>query len=380
MSVINQMLRDLDQRGQGLEGAVAAPGIRSVEAAPAAPNRRTHGRSRWAVFLGALLLLSAIGGAWYGGFLAPLGWSTPERSLPSSAAPSAAQAPAVATAASAAMPFAEPVEQAPVTVVDIPSVAAPSPGAPMALRLDAALEHLPRLSAPPRSVVAASGPGPGKAGVIATTQPPVAAPVPVLAAPPASAPVAERAPVPATPAPANVVSVDTTSGPARQLAAARDALAQAQTLWGQGNQNGAQDLLRDALQSADRNSAVVGMDAVLVAMVRELARMQLALGRVSEAHEMLVAHEGRTRQVAEIWALRANAAQRLGQHADSVHAYMQALQSRPTEQRWLLGLAVSLAAMGQTQAASEVVERARSEGPIAREIANYLRQMGVTVR
>ena len=53
---------------------------------------------------------------------------------------------------------------------------------------------------------------------------------------------------------------------------------------------------------------------------------------------------------------------------------------RPTEQRWLLGLAVSLAAMGQTASAAEVVERARAEGPINREIAAYLRQMGVNIK
>ena len=108
--------------------------------------------------------------------------------------------------------------------------------------------------------------------------------------------------------------------------------------------------------------------------------MQLAIGRVAAAHELLVRHEGRLKGLAEIWAMRGNAAQRLGQHQDSVLSYMHALQVRPTEQRWLLGLAVSLAAMGQTASASEVVERARVEGPINRDIAAYLRQMGVNIK
>ena len=160
----------------------------------------------------------------------------------------------------------------------------------------------------------------------------------------------------------------------------RDVLAQAQGLWAVGNHAGAVELLREALQSAEESVQQPGMDSTLVAVVRELARMQLALGRVAEAHELLVHFEGRLKGIPEAWALRANAAQRLGQHQDSVQSYMLALQSRPTEQRWLLGLAVSLAAMGQTASAAEVVERARAEGPINREIAAYLRQMGVNMK
>jgi hypothetical protein len=81
-----------------------------------------------------------------------------------------------------------------------------------------------------------------------------------------------------------------------------------------------------------------------------------------------------------MWALRANAAQRMGRHQDSVHAYMTALQSRPTEQRWLLGTAVSLAALGQTTSATEMAEKASAAGPISKEVQTYLRQMGVQLR
>jgi Flp pilus assembly protein TadD len=160
----------------------------------------------------------------------------------------------------------------------------------------------------------------------------------------------------------------------------RDALAHAQSLWALGNQTGAVELLRDVLQSAEKSAQQPGMDSTLIAVVRELARMQLAMGRVAEAHDVLVHFESRLKAIPEIWAMRANAAQRLGQHQDSVLSYMQALQARPNEQRWLLGLAVSLAAMGQTASASEVVERALQQGPINRDIAAYLRQMGVNIK
>jgi tetratricopeptide (TPR) repeat protein len=83
---------------------------------------------------------------------------------------------------------------------------------------------------------------------------------------------------------------------------------------------------------------------------------------------------------ADLWAIRANAAQRLGRHQDSVHAYMVALQSRPDEQRWLLGTAVSLAALGQISSATEMAEKARTIGPVSKDILAYLRQAGVTIR
>jgi hypothetical protein len=81
-----------------------------------------------------------------------------------------------------------------------------------------------------------------------------------------------------------------------------------------------------------------------------------------------------------LWAVRANAAQRLGRHQESVHAYMMALQIRPAEQRWLLGAAVSLAAMGQIGSASDMAQKARAAGPISPDVLVYLRQMGVQVK
>jgi MSHA biogenesis protein MshN len=44
-----------------------------------------------------------------------------------------------------------------------------------------------------------------------------------------------------------------------------------------------------------------------------------------------------------------------------------------------LGMAVSLAAMGQTTQAGAMVEKARASGPITPEVALYLRQQGVSM-
>jgi tetratricopeptide (TPR) repeat protein len=170
----------------------------------------------------------------------------------------------------------------------------------------------------------------------------------------------------------------------RQQQAGGDAIAQAQNLWNTGSHDAAIDLMQQSIAAAER-TAKAGTtpgtaNAVLVPLVREMARMQLAEARFGAVWEMLTGLEPLLGNQADLWAIRANAAQRLGRHQDSVHAYMMALQSRPDEQRWLLGTAVSLAALGQTSSAAEMAERARAIGPVSKDILAYLRQSGVPLK
>lgn len=95
---------------------------------------------------------------------------------------------------------------------------------------------------------------------------------------------------------------------------------------------------------------------------------------------MLERLEPRLAGVADIWALRGNAAQRLGRHAEAANAYLKGLALNPNESRWMLGAAVSLAAQGQTGPAGELAEKARVAGALRRDVANYLRQLGVLIR
>ena len=135
--------------------------------------------------------------------------------------------------------------------------------------------------------------------------------------------------------------------------------------------------------AAERTNAVdasAANKAALASLVRELARMELAEGRVSQTLELLKRLEPALSGVADIWAIRGNAAQRLGRHAESVAAYQMALKLRPNELRWMLGAAVSLAAQGQTAAAAELAEKARAGGALTPELATYLRQLGVPLR
>jgi tetratricopeptide (TPR) repeat protein len=143
------------------------------------------------------------------------------------------------------------------------------------------------------------------------------------------------------------------------------------------------ELIQQSITAAERG-AKTGTSTVasplLLPLVRELTRMQLSEGRFGAVWELLTRLEPQLAGQPDLWAIRANAAQRLGRHQDSVHAYMVALQSRPDEQRWLLGTAVSLAALGQTSSAAEMAEKARAVGPVGKDILTYLRQAGVPLR
>ena len=138
------------------------------------------------------------------------------------------------------------------------------------------------------------------------------------------------------------------------------------------------DLLHEALALAEQSPAA--SPAALSSLARELARMELAQGRVSQALEMLTRLEPVLSGSADVWALRGNAAQRLGRHQESAAAYLMALKFRPDEPRWMLGAAVSLAAQGQTASAAELAEKARAGGVLTREVAAYLRQLDVPLR
>ncbi len=162
-----------------------------------------------------------------------------------------------------------------------------------------------------------------------------------------------------------------------------EALAQAQSLWHSGSHQAAMDLLREALAAAERVNPVgtpSGNHSELASLARELAHMDLIEGRAGQALEMLTRLEPALSGFADVWAIRGNAAQRLGRHQESVAAYLMALKLRPDEPRWMLGAAVSLAAQGQTVSAAELAEKARVGGVLSPEVATYLRQLGVPLR
>jgi Flp pilus assembly protein TadD len=156
-------------------------------------------------------------------------------------------------------------------------------------------------------------------------------------------------------------------------------MSQAQALWTGGSRDAAIELMREAVMVAERSATPAG-SSMMVPLVRELARMELAEGQATRVLEMLTRLEPTMAGQADLWAVRGNAAQRLGRHQESANAYLRALRLRPEEPRWMLGAAVSLAAQGQTAAAADLAEKARAGGAVSREVAAYLRQLGVPLR
>lgn len=260
-----------------------------------------------------------------------------------------------------------------------PSLAAPPARAPV---LPGGLQPAPVPTSPSRTAALQKDKGVPRsetvtAPVSAKPAPvPLANTVPAQKAPPAeeSKPTtAARSPKPAEPLPA--------TNP--RQAAALETLAQARNLWNAGSREAALDVMRQAVAVAERAQVSAPEPTALPAfqtLVRELARMELAQGQVRQVLELLVRLEPLLADQADLWAVRGNAAQRLGQHQESVHAYGMALKLRPGEPRWMLASAVSLAVQGQLTAAAEQAEKARAAGAVSPEVLSYLRQLGVSLR
>ena len=416
MSVINKMLRDLDHRANPAAAVQPGPaglrkGTASISAGKIPAASATGPASRVWLALGLL----AVAGAAVGGWLwwsanpvatpvarasAPLGSTAiHDETYPSVAAATASPAVSGSSASvSANAPFdpnaiAQTVASAPeATASDVPI----APTTAVTLRMESSLSarkaldallSKPTFSQPTTPPPAANARPAGPAATAPTTPPAIAATAPASA--PATTPVATTVDLPkarltasaSTPAIGN----NTTPVLQRQQQAGGDALAQVQSLWNSGSHDAAMDLMQQSIAAAERGAkagtaAAPGGNAVLVPLVREMARMQLAEARYSAVWEMLTRLEPLLGNQADLWAIRANAAQRLGRHPDSVRAYMMALQSRPDEQRWLLGTAVSLAALGQTSSAAEMTDKARAVGPVSKDVLAYLRQAGVPLR
>lgn len=366
MSVINKMLRDLDKR-QSPTTAAADPLRRDTNSVGVLPPvRRPSSAMRWAT--GLLPVAAAVAGAYVWWSFQQTPPAAPLAMAPQSMIPAPVVAPEIAITSSGVRvlepALAEP-SLAPAPAAVVPS-AAPVAAAPASVRLE------PTIAPAPPAVVQNATPAPGPAPVITPvakaedSKKPVSVAQPTLAAP-APAPARAAPPQPEAPVAEN-----------RQQQAAREALAQSQAQWASGARDAAILTLQEAVTTAERGGqGIAGASETVVPLVRELARMELAEGRPAAVWEMLVRLEPILANQPELWAMRANAAQRLGRHQDSLVGYTTALQARPSEQRWLLGAAVSLAALGQTTSAAEMAEKARAVGPVSREILAYLRQQGV---
>jgi MSHA biogenesis protein MshN len=363
--VINKMLRDLDSRQAAATSPVLTPESRTGMASGTlvANDSDGAGRGRASLHFGVLMVIAVVvlgstaGGWWY---LNPNVFG--QRKLDQvKVASTFVTSPPVIAVAPVAAPSAPQKAVEPVVVAS-PVLESGAASADLSLKMDSTFKGVPSPVTPSRPHAAAA---------------PRAVPERSLAEPPLN----ERKVTSAAPPPAAAMTVP--QSPPQRRSPALEALAQAQALWSSGSHEAAIDLLREALAAVERANLAgppSGNNAVLASLVRELARMELAEGRVSQALEMLTRLEPALSGVADVWAVRGNAAQRLGRHQESAAAYLMALKLRPGEPRWMLGAAVSLAAQGQTAAAAELAEKARAGGVLSPDVATYLRQLGVPLR
>lgn len=408
MSLINQMLRDLDRRRATDGGAGGSDLLDGVRPPPTAGR---GGSRRGLIVLLALLLLGLLAlGAWYGlGGRLPGGKATP------SATPPAAALPRLEAVA---------LEQSPGRVrlwfragEARPAATLQATGGELLLQAAQPTPPLPRAAAPfaDLRIEAADGglrlrwtPAPGwqyrllargeHDWLLEATRPLAVAPVPAKPAPapgPGPQPAARPAPAKAPPptrkqspavAPQSQASVDAGTpriavrprplGPReraiRARQAAREALARgrpraAERHWreaialapgdAEGWQGLAEQLVREGrraealslLREGLRRSGAPGLRLLAARLLVEADRLDEALSLLPDD-----ALEGQ----ADLLALKGAILQRLGRAEAARQAYVAALALRPQRPAWWMGLGLSLEGEGQPQRALEAYRRA----------------------
>jgi len=403
MSVINKMLRDLDSRQADTDvlaslGAVrpgrdgvptgARVGLsagRATVAGGVAQPVRARRSTRTVVQMGMYGVLALAGVA------AAAWWLLHRPTPPVAVAPPAATQPAPLTVAAQAAPPAVAAQVASVVPAAAPTSATRA-AATVAPPLVVSVAVVPKAdnpaARPALSLATASSVRPAPVAAQVVPPPPALAgslslKLSMDAAPPLNQMVTAAVPTTAhqsvQPLAASVAPAAALQPAAGKPATLQALLLHAQTLWGDGDRSAALQLLKDAMQRLESAPGGQG-DAATVALVREYARVGLLGGQTTEVLVTLERLQPQWAGVADIWAIRGNAAQRLGRHAQAVAAYQQALALNPNEPRWMLGAAVSMAALGQTGPAADLAEKVRSARALPPDVANYLRQLGVAIR
>jgi MSHA biogenesis protein MshN len=145
------------------------------------------------------------------------------------------------------------------------------------------------------------------------------------------------------------------------LMAARQALAGA--LLNQGKSEDARVVLTDGLALAPQN----------IGLAMTLARLHVERGELQRAAEVLQPTDSASMS-AEDHAFRAAVLQRIDRHAEASDHFAAALRTVPGNSVWWMGLGISQAADGHADHAKEAFNRARSAGGLTPELAQYVEQ------
>lgn len=381
MSLVNQMLKDLEQRraqlppGDSLRGLHAAPNA-------AAPARR------WPVALLAIALAGSGFGIWLAQSsitllpdIAPL--QPPQTQVPPMAAqnakPDVAVTPVRAEAGTTVIATAASADTAPAHDVNAAEYAVDPDaewdrewltGMNEAVSVAALEEHLaedasatPPPAGPPKVKTAPEKPAP-KPSTAPNTALAAAATGSMHKTPRAEDPQTQAAQHYATAVTA-LRNGDTRAAENALHAAVRAApghgaatQALAALLLQQGRRGEAETVLADALAANPQQPALIVLRARLLA----------ESGRDREAVELLKARDD-----AESLALLGALHQRLGDDGAAAQAYRRALANAPQQGAWWLGLAISLERAQQPRAALEAYRRALADTRLDAQVNDYVR-------
>lgn len=353
MSVINQMLRDLDARG-GAAGDVLPAANRSFLRQPRA-DRRT---------LALLLVLASAGAvAGYVALAAPRSERSPAAGV--APAPRAATATRVAAAPSPDEELsAMPAGSASATRVAIPAAAREPTPVPGAATKPVPIQTIQMAHSLSRTVPAAAAPLPR----VATSDPLAGQAVPGV--------------------------VTKTAEPSPQ-AEVQQRLDDAQALHRAGQTEAAIGQYRQLLA---RQPAMRPVRIQLARLLQESGQTEAALSLLKAGYEAqpdaawaiavgrLLADQEQ-RDEALIWLRRGRDALRPADHAlmgallsqtqrheAAVSAYRHALAAEPHQGGWLLGLGLALESLGQVDAAQAAYRSALERGAFKSEVVRFLRQ------
>lgn len=369
MSVLNQMLRDLEKRG-ATPALVAAAGTATVaRPALAAEPRAVDVRRRWA-WTGVLAI-----GALFVGVHSWLSWRVQDAGT--ARTPLGAQQFAGVLDAAPKTPAAPAAlaPQAPNTAAVAPAPVAATVATPVTQTATAAPQSRP---APATPRVAAAAPAPA-----ATLPRQSATPKPDLtdAAKPIAAEVAApgRAPAPAIVAPSSNALAADVDRAAELIARGRSTEAMellAQVLARQPTHAAARGSLAALLAEAGRREQALhvllaGSELDAARFAAPAAQLQAELGNVTGALATLARLPPATRTPAHE-ALYAGLAQRAGDHMTALAAYRRALAQPQADPVWWVGLGVSLEATGEPGEARGAYARAAADARLPADVRRYV--------
>ena len=367
MSVINQMLQDLERRRASVQERQRIPDhVRALPDGSAAPAV-----SRTLVLAVVALVLSVLGVVWWWGRVPEPAASVPVASppaVPAAVNPAGTRPGPETPGESEAVAFIASRMSFELSVVP-PVVEAPPAGrvpAATVLRRDPAS---PTVTVDPTRQVRAAP---------ATTENAAQSP-----APGAGGPRPEIAKTVREQTPAERAAMDYARGAAALHAGRTDEARSAfeRALQSQARHQGArQALVGVLLQAGERDAAMQLLEEGLqlapaqAGFAMTLARLQLDRGIAERAAEVLERSIDAGAATPDLLSFYGGVLQRLKRHEEAVAQFERALQLRPNTGIWMLGLGVSLDALGRSEEAKAAYRAAIQSGSLSADLRAFADQ------